>query len=253
MKNIRYITCSDLREDIPPEKAIELLKISDKVELGIQAHPGAMNFGTPRMKWLVELLTISQKLFKPLNIAIHVNYDWCSDFCRGILAGELRYLFFSENKDTGEPLIKRWQLNIGDKTRGFDANKLSQITLNNPDREFIFPYNPGVAELISSLDKTGAAFSLLFDQSYGFGITPQQWLPPVYSNHPQGYAGGLYGDNISLNLDKIAKLVPEDYEIWIDAEGKLMIPGAFPRQFDLDRGKDYILQTLKWLENNKIR
>lgn len=36
---IRYITCSDMREDTPIEKAVELLGFWEKAELGIQVHP----------------------------------------------------------------------------------------------------------------------------------------------------------------------------------------------------------------------
>jgi hypothetical protein len=243
-----------MREDVPIEKVMELLNISEKVELGIQAHSFAMSYNMPRNVWFNELLNISAAAPKPLNIAIHVNYQWCSDFCHGELAPELLDWFYMTHKNTGQPVIKRWQLNIGDGTAGFDASKLSRIISNNPRREFIFPYNAKKqfeTGAISKLNRSGAEFSLLFDASYGAGITPGNWTRPAYKNHPQGYAGGLCGENIAQNLDKIAKVVPKDYETWIDAEGKLMTPGT--RRFDADRASDYITQTLKWLKTNHLK
>jgi hypothetical protein len=156
------------------------------------------------------------------------------------------------HKNTGEPIIKRWQLNIGDGTKGFEVKKTADIISNYPGREFIFPFNNQKCEetdALSKLDLTGVDFSLLFDASYGAGISPENWSPPVYKNHPQGYAGGLWGGNIEQNLDKIAQTLPKGYEFWIDAEGKLMMPGT--RKFDIERGKDYVLKALDWLKRNR--
>jgi hypothetical protein len=246
--NIRYITCSDLREDVPHEKAVELLNISDKVELGIQAHPPVMKEGMPRNSWFNGLLAISAGMPKPLNIALHVNYHWCSDFCRGWIAPELLDWMRMMHEGSGEPIIRRWQLNIGDWTEKVDVKRTAGIISDNPGREFIFPFNdkkPAETDAVSRLDSAGANFSLLFDASYGAGVSPDNWAPPVYGNHPQGYAGGLCGENIGRNLDGIARLVPQEYEFWIDAEGRLMKPGT--RQFDIGRGKDYIIKALEWL------
>jgi hypothetical protein len=250
--NIRYITCSDLREDVPFDKAVELLQISDRVELGIQVHSSAMRVGMPRNLWLNGLLAISADMPKPLNIAIHVNYDWCSDFCQGKIAPELLAWFDMMHKGTGEPIIKRWQLNIGDGTRGFDVRNTANIISDSSGREFIFPFNnqkDTETDSISKLDAAGVDFSLLFDASYGAGISPDNWSPPVYKNKPQGYAGGLWGGNIEQNLNIISKVIPENYEFWIDAEGKLMTPGT--RRFDIERGRDYIIKAIKWLERQK--
>ena len=42
---------------------------------------------------------------------------------------------------------------------------------------------------ISALYKTNAKFSLMYDSSYGYGICPDRWNPPVYNNKNMGYAG----------------------------------------------------------------
>jgi hypothetical protein len=248
--NIRYITCSDLREDVPHSAAIDLLNLSDKAELGIQAHQPAMFRGNPRHEWMSELLRMSAEMDVPLNIAVHVNYKWCAEFCRGNIAPELQDWIYMKNKNTNGPVVKRWQLNIGDRTAVYDADRLARVISDFPDREFIFPYNPkpAVIDAVARLNRTGVKFSLLYDSSYGYGIAPESWAPPVYENHPQGYAGGLCGENISENLDKISAMVPRDYAIWVDAEGKLMKPGT--REFDVARAKAYVMNALNWPGKN---
>jgi hypothetical protein len=209
-----------------------------------------MFYGEPRHEWTTGLLRLSAEMDRPLHIAIHVNYKWCSDFCNGIVAPELRDWFDMRDKKTNEPVVQRWQLNIGDKSAVYDADKTARIIFDNPDREFILPYNQkqSVVDAVSRLNETGAKFSLLYDSSYGYGITPASWAPPAYENHPQGYAGGLCGENIAENLNKISAVVPRGRDIWIDAEGRLMKPGT--REFDVARAKIYVSNALKWLEKN---
>lgn len=243
---LRYITCSDIRENASVDKVIELLQISSKVEIGIQAHRPTMNKGMPRHMWLENLLSLSDCFSQPLNIAIHINHAWCSDFCDGIIPEELQELLDRKHKGTGKPIIKRWQLNLGDATSIPCADKTSKIIKNYRQNEFVFPYNNNkkLQEFISRLDSKGVNFSLLYDSSYGAGISPESWNSPVYMNHAQGYAGGLCGENIKKNLTEISKVVPKYYETWIDAEGKLMKPGT--RLFDFKRAENYITKALNW-------
>lgn len=243
---LRYITCSDIRENASVDKVIELLQISSKVEIGIQAHRPTMNKGMPRHMWLENLLSLSDCFSQPLNIAIHINHAWCSDFCDGIIPEELQELLDRKHEGTGKPIIKRWQLNLGDATSIPCADKTSKIIKNYRQNEFVFPYNNNkkLQEFISRLDSKGVNFSLLYDSSYGAGISPESWNSPVYMNHPQGYAGGLSPENVSENLDKIAKVAGSRTDIWIDAEGKLKIPGT--KTFDIQRAKQYINAALNW-------
>ncbi len=224
-----------------------------RLSLASRYTPSAMQNGMPRNTWFNQLLNLSENKTAALNIAVHVNYDWCSDFCKGKIAPELSDWLRRRVKNTDQPLIKRWQLNIGDETNGFDEHALAKIISDFQNTEFIFIYNEkcSVQESIEKLDKTGAKFSLLFDSSYGYGITPKNWSKPIFDHHPQGYAGGLCGENVIENMDKISKKIPKNYETWVDAEGKLMKPGT--RKFDLDRAQSYIRNVLKWLETNNIR
>ncbi len=249
--NLRYITCSDIRENILVNDVINLLKISPKVEIGVQAHSSNMANGKPRNAWLNKILDTSNSLYTPLNIALHVNYDWCNAFCTGRIPPELQMLLNRKHKITGTPLIKRWQLNIGDNTITPKAKQVAKIISSYPGYEFIFPYNTNaqLQKFIDKLNNTGVRFSLLFDASYGNGITPVSWQRPVYFEHYQGYAGGLSPENVTENLDKIAKVAGNRRDIWIDAEGRLMKPGT--RVFDLYRAEKYIKAALIWEQKQK--
>lgn len=256
--NLRYITCSDLREDVHIIDALELLHISPKVELGIQASGKSVNFSTARYQWLNTLLEISATLHQPLNIAIHINYDWCSQMAyvganKDLWPQEIQNLFARKNKN-GTPLIHRWQLNIGDSTHNIRGEKLAEICDAFRDREFIFPYNAKnkVTAEIEKLNKLARSnFSLLYDSSYGAGISPESWNAPVYHNRPMGYAGEMSPANVAENLSKISTVCPAGYTTWIDAEGKLMKPDT--RQFDVNRAAQYIKSALEWEKRNSLQ
>lgn len=239
---LKYITCSDPRETVKYSDLHLLSLLSPKVEFGIQAHPSAMAEGLPRNQWFNTMLKSPTNKF---NLALHINYQWCDDFCSGIIPAEiLKWLHTYKPYDQG-PRIKRIQLNVGDGTVAtLNTTKLAKVMQSFPSHEFILPYNPKLKDFIEKMHNTGAKFSLLYDNSYGRGICPNTWDGPVYENHVQGYAGGLCGENIKQNLKKISEKLPENYETWIDAEGRLMVPGT--RHMDFWRARKYILGALEF-------
>lgn len=250
--NIKYITCSDPREDVPIKDLIELQKISPLVEFGIQAHKSAMSRGMPRYEWCRELIKTSAELKEPLNIAIHVNYQWCKNFLNSTPPSELLECFFSVNKHSGLPTVRRWQFNIGDNTVDIDIEKASRTirAYSEKDYEFILPYNEKTHDCLLKIHKTyKTKFSVLFDSSYGMGQSPEKWTPPVFKNLIHGYSGGLSDENIHKNLDEIKAVLPTGYSTWIDAEGKLMKPGV--RAFDINRAANYIHGVLDWKDKQK--
>lgn len=244
---LKYITCSDPREDVSVNDMMRLMRYAPQVEIGIQAHPSAMSNGMPRNAWFKHLMTLVSNIDMPMNVAVHVNYQWCDMLCGGGMPDELDNWFKMTRYGTQTPAIRRWQLNIGDGTKNWDANAVAKLIAEHPQNEFILPYNAGVAQKIEQLNKTGAQFSLLYDSSYGYGITPEKWDAPVYDTHPMGYAGGLSPENVATQLAKIAQQVPTDYTTWIDAEGRLMRPNT--RQFDVTRAISYVENALCWTEN----
>jgi hypothetical protein len=249
--NLKYITCSDPRESLQINDLIELTKISPKVEIGMQSHPSAMMSGLDRNIWFNQFLDWAGKQKTPVNIAMHVNYQWCDKMCTGIIPNEIAKWMQLRNVHTDAPVIKRWQLNIGDGTNNFDAEKIARLIEMFPENDFLFPFNPYVQSKISALYKTNAKFSLMYDSSYGYGICPDRWNPPVYNDRNMGYAGGLSPENVAQNLEKISQVVPKDYTTWIDAEGKLMKPNS--RTWDMKNVTNYVKNALAWEANQKTK
>jgi hypothetical protein len=91
----------------------------------------------------------------------------------------------------------------------------------------------------------------MYDSSYGYGICPDRWNPPVYNDRNMGYAGGLSPENVAQNLEKISQVVPKDYTTWIDAEGKLMKPNS--RTWDMKNVTNYVKNALAWEANQKTK
>lgn len=242
---LRYITCSDPREDIPVESLLNFMAKYPISEIGVQAHPGPMSFDNGRNKWFGEIMKKAQNMQTAPNIALHVNYAWCDYMCEGLVPYELDWWLRVPNIYSGQPVVKRIQLNIGDFSNKFDVKKLTFLMKRHPKQEFIFPWNERVAKEIDTLKQNGAKFSLLFDGSYGAGIEPEKWQKPVYNDVPNGYAGGLGPDNVAKNLDKINAILPENYATWIDAEGKLR-DRQTTGSFTLELAEKYLQNALNW-------
>ena len=240
---LRYITCSGANEETSHEKLINLAKLSDLIEIGIVANSSIMRKGTPQNEWFEQLLSLNE--IKNINLALHINSDWCTDFCNGSIAPELKkwLKIYTSNK---QPVIKRWQFNIGNGMRLQGVKDLESIIKDNSDKEFIFSFNknPIVVNYMTKLYKTGVPFSLLYDSSYGTGRDPKYWEEPYFAGRTHGYAGGLCGENIYQNLDKISSVVPYLYETWVDAEYKLKTPET--NKFDVSLAKNYVNNAIKW-------
>ena len=242
---LRYITCSDPRENISVPSILNFAERYPMVELGIQAHPGPMSYNGRRNAWFKQIVYICSQMSIQPNIALHINYEWCDCMCHGVIPLEIIDFINARNKITNTPVIKRIQLNIGDRTNIFNPEELAKLIKQQNDQEFILPYNEKVAPQIEQLKSTGAKFSLLFDASYGAGIEPKKWQSPAYKDIPNGYAGGLGPGNIAKNLNKINKVVPENYETWIDAEGRLRDTYT-TFSFSLNLAERYVQEALAW-------
>lgn len=244
---LRYITCSDPREHNSVKSIFNLAKLPH-AEIAIQCHPTKMSNGMPRNIWFNELLTAAKEN-PTMKLAIHINTEWANDICvygmiPGIILDWIR-LTNIHNK----PIIKRIQLNMPKQTaNNIHEYRVARIIDCFPKQEFIFQYNDNTKEAIKKLHEANIRFSLLFDASGGRGIAPSSWQKPIYETHPMGYSGGISPDNVISNLRKIDALVPNDSEIWIDAEGKLKSTDLFNEKpkFDTDLAHAYVSRANIW-------
>ena len=265
--NLRYITCSDPREFNDIHDIVKLAQISPRVEIAVQAHPSKMSYGMPRNEWFRELLQYVIQDKHNINLAIHVNREWCDEICRtGKIPTELKDFFDLRYRDTNWPVIQRWQLNIPQETAmNTKARRLEKLFKEKENYNFIVQYNGHTDQIVNDLFKRPSArFSVLYDASGGRGISPTKWRAPLFSYVPQGYSGGMSPENVIENLDKIShvakrpgahydkqnnvvcELIDRD-DIWIDAEGKLKTDD----KFDINRARQYVLNAESWLKRQK--
>ena len=244
---LRYITCSDPRENNSVKSILDLAHMPH-AEIGIQCHPSKMSDGMPRNVWFNKLLR-EANMTSGVNLAIHINCEWANDICANGKIPKIILNWLKIERVHNKPLIGRIQLNMPKSTAdNINAKALAKIIHDFKHQEFILQYNDKTKDAVEKLHKTGAKFSLLFDASGGTGKSPTAWQAPIYESHPMGYSGGLSLTNVSKNLDKINSVVPEDTPIWIDAEGKLKSQTLFEEKpvFDTDLAQGYVYRANLW-------
>ena len=240
---LRYITCSDPREHNSIE-SIQKLATMPHAEIAVQCHPSKMSPGMPRNVWFEELLKKSYGM-PNINLALHINQEWANDICtKGDIPTPLLNWFQFET-----PSIKRVQINMPKQTADkINVYHVMQIIDFFRNKEFIFQYNDNTKEAVRKLHDAGLKFSLLFDSSGGNAIAPESWQKPIYETHPMGYSGGMSPENVVGNLRKINQILPNDYQTWIDAEGKLKSQDLFDAKpkFDVDLARAYVSRANMW-------
>lgn len=247
---ISTITCSDPREDTSVDKLIEFMNEFSDVEIAVQASEAKIGMGTPRRVWFDELLHAVRNNPRRLNLAMHVNMEYCEKFSNGEIPADLAPWFFAVRSDDMQPVIKRWQINYSGSKCSINPYRVMDMMGKYLDHEFIMQHNSTNASnmVLQRLQKIGTwiKFSVLYDASGGAGKLPTQWHAP-YAHYKTGYSGGLGAENIAMQLDNIAT-VAGDRIVWIDAEGKLKIPGT--KTFDIARAREYVLAANQWIKKS---
>lgn len=239
---LKTITCSGANEHNAIEPLIMMLSKYPKAELGIQVSGKKAAFATARYWWLQALRNAMDVSYK-VPVALHINSDWVERFCQGDIASELETWLNYSRLASGEPFIKRVQLNfkIGRETP--DLKKMLTAIERCPHQRFIFSYNPENATFIRQVYETGLEFDLLYDSSHGEGILAESYPPPVFTDITQGYAGGLSAENVNEKLWQISKSLPIGYEFNIDAEGRLKGEDG---HFSLEKARKYLKVASQW-------
>lgn len=238
---IRFITCSDPRENTSVESILNFTEKYPIAEIGLQAYPAVMSSNKQFNTWFNQLLENAQNMPTPPNIALHVNRPWSDYISAGFIPSELGWQLSMKNVHTGRPVIQRIQLNIGDYPNKIDIKRLTTLIKQHSCQEFILPWNERMANKIETLKLISANFSLLFDES----AETETWRKPIYKDISCGYSGGLGPDNIAKNLDKISTVLPEDSKIWVDAKGKLCDTET-TFSFSLESAEKYVKNATAW-------
>ena len=245
-----------MREHNDIDEIINLGKKYPMAEFAIQAHPPKFSQHSERYEFFRAL--VAACTMNDVNLAMHVNIEYRTDLCRGIVPEIFRDLWnIKHHKGTqraNKPVIGRVQINIngGNDKFKFYAGKVADIIRAYPDIKFIFQYAPAQDARIKRLSKQNVPFSILYDASGGEGkLSHDSWGGIILPNHQTGYAGGLSPDNVVENLNYINTLLPADYSTWIDAEGKLKSPGPDEKKlFDTKLAEKYIERAISWQLKN---
>jgi len=250
--NIEYITCSGIGPHNDVSEIINLGKNYENAEFAVQVsrekffpYNDRYNF----FRTLVATCTVND-----VNLAMHVNLEYRTDLCRGIVPEFFQDLWSIKRQkgtqNADKPVIGRVQVNINGGNDKFDfyPDKVANIIRTYSGIKFIFQYAPVQRERIEQLDKQGVPFSLLYDVSGGEGkLSRDSWGGIILPGHQTGYAGGLSPDNVVENLNYINTLLPANYDTWIDAEGKLKSPDDNGKKlFDTASAEKYIKNACAW-------
>ena len=249
MRTIAFITCSGANEFVDIEQIAALSKKYPVIEFGIQVSGKKCAANSARYWWLKALnnYVVEHKL--PINLSLHLNQDWAEGFCDGDIPIPLLELLMMRDYEN-KLLFRRVQLNfkIGrEKTPNIENLLKSVIIYSENERRFILPYNSSNEKIIKQLYFAGLSFDCLYDSSHGEGLCAETINAPVFVNNEilQGYAGGLSPDNIRTELDKIAKVVPENRAFYIDAEGKLKDNNGI---LSIEKCDKFVSNALDWLK-----
>lgn len=241
---LRTITCSGANEHTDIEELVELMQRYPEMEVGVQVSGKKASLGSARYWWLIHLHNaLSAHWTVSSTVALHLNQDWVEAFCAGTAPPIVTN--WLQMEVCGSPFISRVQLNF---KIGREAKPNAMVLVNAikryPKQRFILSYNEANAAFINELhDKYKLKFDCLFDSSFGEGITPDKRPKPVFDDVFQGYAGGLSPENVVSELRALAAIMPEDREIFIDAEGKLK---GEDKHFSIEKCWQFIEKASQW-------
>lgn len=240
---LKCVTCSGANEHTNVEKLVDLFyNYNDRASIGIQVSGDNASFGMARFWWIKALHYHLKEQEINLNIALHLNLDWVERFCTGDVPDEVQH-FLGLNYSDGDPFIRTIQLNFMIKHKDdLKVETVGRMIKKYPDQTFVLSYNDANASFIKKLYDAGVKFELLYDSSFGGGIVPENRLPPVFSDIPQGYAGGLSPENVAEEIDKISKVIPANGQFSIDAEYKLKGEDG---NFSLERCRNFLNEASK--------
>ena len=235
---LKTIVCSGINEKNNIREAIEFLKKHKNTEFGVQCSPKKASYHSPRFDWLKGLASKLDEQKIENRIALHLNEGFAISFCDGKVPDEIADLL-SIGKSVG-----RLQLNFKIGRETFASGSIPDITTLEKaitmlaSHPIILSASQPNLSFIQKAHHQGMKFDVLFDDSFGEGITPDARKPPLFDNVFQGYAGGFSPENVSEEVKKIGKVAKGS--IFIDAEGKLKQDG----HFSFDRAEKFVQNAL---------
>ncbi len=238
---LKTVVCSGVNEKNDIQETILFLKKHPNLELGVQCSPKKAGYGTDRFEWLKELTSKLDQENIIGRIALHLNEGFAVSFCSGNIPKEVLYL------KKHSSAVGRLQLNFKIGREIFeneqiapDIQKLKKSIEQLSDHRVIVSASKTNLPFIYKMHHQGIQFDALFDDSFGEGVLPEKRQKPLFDDVFQGYAGGISPENVTQELQKIAKVAVGN--VFIDAEGKLKENGTF----SFEKAEKYVQNALSW-------
>lgn len=241
--NIKYVTLTGVDEYTRIDDINHLFDTYPILELAVLYSPTKKNDTRyPGFEFIMNLLSW-QYTQRDCALAVH-------------LCGQaVKQAFQREDKvasilSTCDDNARRVQLNFRQDASADHANTVKAIedlVLAYPNIQFILQDNAYNTSVISGLIASRTPISVLCDNSGGQGIKQALWPIPKSGVVRYGYAGGLGPDNIMSELKKIASVVPNGIQTWIDMESSLRVSRDTLDIFSVTKCEDVLNQVYAFL------
>ncbi len=235
---INKVMFSGPRESNSPAEIIEFIKSDSKIDMGIYFTKHACK-GTARYDWVTELARqLSQN---NLHSTLQFAYEWCEDFCNGVVAPEIVDMLEYTNLD-GDRTFKYIQLNFLINQHKIEQDKLIEIIKSYNNHRFILSYNDINKDLIESLTLKGVPFDILY-KPFSDIDSPKN-NKNFFQGRMLGYSGDFNPDNICCQLDKIYASSYPNSSIYIDTYKSILDDNS---EFSLMVAGDFMKNVNNWL------
>ncbi len=232
-KVIDRVTVTGADDSVSVKDMLPIQQEFPFIEWGIllsKSQEGGRRF--PSLKWIDKLSEHKGEL----NLSGHLCGRWVRDICNGVDS-----LFVDRPVFRG--LFARYQLNFHSYVHQIkDRDAFLSAVRNLGAEQVIFQLDDVNNDLLSEAQRMNVNAVPLFDTSGGAGRLPTEW-PEALSVY-SGYAGGLSPENLTEQMEAIAKKCGDD-PIWIDAETRLR--SSHDRVFDLEKVRRFLEEAKPWL------
>lgn len=210
---LNRITFTGADDTIAPRDLLRISELYPFVEWGILFHQN--HSGTPRypsLEWVNRLMEEVDHSWAKNRTRPKLCAHLCGQMSRDVLAGDPSFL---ESEAMG--MFQRVQLNGWSEQCAADNIDLRPLAHIEPYRFYILQVkNAQAIDAVRDWQFRVGNLHVLFDQSAGRGILPEEWPEPNTSLY-FGYAGGLTPGNVVRQVEKMAE-VTSFLNFFIDME-----------------------------------
>jgi hypothetical protein len=222
---LKKVTVTGIDDSTSIPDIHRFIALYPKIEFGVLIRSpwreSKQNARFPTFQWLERLCAYFHEYTRK-HFSLHLCGLYVQDFFTNTRFVESIEMFFD--------YFSRVQINTHNVPYGFSMKTVTQNISNLLSYSVtpILQYDDGNKENIEAilLEVPLGSVHVLHDMSHGAGKLPEKWnLPLDINGCMNGYSGGLTPQNV---VEEIIRMnLPENQEIWIDAETYLRTMGEF--------------------------